>query len=173
MQTNHELLLPPSFSAPLRSRTCANEPRALSDPKTIMQRLAAFCTRASVRSFSGFRPRSFPPLVAIWRSFDLSPAHLSHERRRVLERRVSQPGPLALDDGRREHGHDVRREAGDAAGHPEEHPCRAFVVPAPDHFLHLRAKGHARGLRYVFVVLRRVEEMLHVSVTLQSLEELH
>lgn len=64
-------------------------------------------------------------------------AHLPHKRRRVLESRISQPRPLALDDRGRQHGHDVRGEARDAAGHSEEHPRRALVISSPNHFFHL------------------------------------
>ena len=65
------------------------------------------------------------------------PSYLPHERGRVLERGIAQPRPLALDDGGGQHRHDVRREAGYAAGHSQQHPSRAFVVTSTNHFLHL------------------------------------
>lgn len=65
-------------------------------------------------------------------------ARLSHEDGGVLERGVAKAGPLALDDGGRQHGNDVRGEPGDAARDPEEHARGTLVVTPLHHLLDLR-----------------------------------
>lgn len=80
-----------------------------------------------------------------WTGFTREPAvfvcaHLSHEGRRVLERRVAKPRALTLDDGGRQHGHDVGWEAGDVSGHPEQHSRGALVISPTDHLFNLKKK---------------------------------